>query len=151
LSFPISFSSGSFIFLFCCYVGRADEEEEREIEAHGPARTSTSNTLVLSEEHRVAVENSPPPQHNSEAPTPVPSPQAPKSKKAKIGAGSTQELATGSISGPLLEDVSSFFPACRLFCLSNFSPMTIFFFLSTFCIALNEKAIQSGLPFYRVP
>jgi hypothetical protein len=152
LSLSIFFSFGTLIFLLYCYVDRADEgEEEEEPAAHGLAPTSTSNTLVLSEEHRAAAETSPPPQHNLEVPTPMPSSRAPKSKKAKTGAGSTQELATGSTSAPLLEDVSSLFPACHLFCLSNFSPMTIFFFLSTFCIALNEKAIQSGLPFYRVP
>ncbi|KAK1613808.1 hypothetical protein QYE76_019325 [Lolium multiflorum] len=86
-------------------VSSADEgEEEEEPEAHGPAPTSTSNTLVLSEERRAASEASPPPQHNSDAPTPVASPRAPKPKKAKTGAGSTHELATGSTSGPLLED-----------------------------------------------
>ncbi|KAK1681479.1 hypothetical protein QYE76_042327 [Lolium multiflorum] len=87
-------------------VSSADEGgEEEEPEAHGPAPTSTSNTLVLSEECHVGSEASPPPQHNSEAPTPVPIPRAPKPKKAKTGAGSTQELATGTTSGPLLEDM----------------------------------------------
>ena len=93
--------------LFYCYIDRAGEgEEEEEPEAHGPTPTSTSNTMVLSEERRVGSEASPPPQHNSEAPTLVPSPRAPKPKKAKIGAASTHELAAGSMSGPLLEDVS---------------------------------------------
>ncbi|KAM0841829.1 hypothetical protein ACQ4PT_058769 [Festuca glaucescens] len=83
----------------------ADEgEENEEPEAHGLAPTSTSNTLVISEERRVASEKSPPPQHNPEAPTPVPSPRAPKKKKAKTGAVITQELAAGSMSGPLLDD-----------------------------------------------
>ena len=95
------------LYSFCCYIDRADGgEENEEPEAHGPAPTSTSNTLVIFEERRVASENSPPPQHNPEAPTPVPSPRAPKPKKAKTGAGSTQELATGTTLGPLLEDVS---------------------------------------------
>ncbi|KAM0831539.1 hypothetical protein ACQ4PT_065490 [Festuca glaucescens] len=86
-------------------VSSADEgEENEEPEAHGPAPTSTSNTLVLSEEHRVASETSPPPQHNPETPTPVPSPRAPKKKKAKTRAASTHELAAGSTSGPLLDD-----------------------------------------------
>ena len=98
------------LYSFCCYIDRADEgEENEEPEAHGPAPTSTSNTLVLSEERRVASENSPPPQHDPEAPTPAPSPRAPKKKKAKTGAASTQELAAGSMSGPLLDDVSFFF------------------------------------------
>ncbi|KAM0825031.1 hypothetical protein ACQ4PT_069829 [Festuca glaucescens] len=74
-------------------VSSADEgEENEEPEAHGPAPTSTSNTLVISEERRVASENSPPPQHNPEAPTPVPSPRAPKKKKAKTGAPLMKEL-----------------------------------------------------------
>ncbi|KAM0916556.1 hypothetical protein ACQ4PT_010105 [Festuca glaucescens] len=86
-------------------VSSADEgEESEEPEAHGPAPTSTSNTLVLSEECRVASETSPLPQHNSEAPTPMPSPRALKKKKAKTEAASTQELAAGSTSGPLLDD-----------------------------------------------
>ncbi|KAM0841830.1 hypothetical protein ACQ4PT_058769 [Festuca glaucescens] len=86
-------------------VSLADEgEENEEPEAHGLAPTSTSNTLVISEERRVASEKSPPPQHNPEAPTPVPSPRAPKKKKAKTGAVITQELAAGSMSGPLLDD-----------------------------------------------
>ncbi|KAM0889505.1 hypothetical protein ACQ4PT_027665 [Festuca glaucescens] len=86
-------------------VSSADEgEENEEPEAHGPAPTSTSNTLVISEERRVVSVTSPPPQHNPEAPTPVPSPRAPKKKKAKTGAASTQELAARSMSGPLLDD-----------------------------------------------
>ncbi|KAK1692138.1 hypothetical protein QYE76_008835 [Lolium multiflorum] len=86
-------------------VSSSDEgAEEEEPAAHGPAPTSTSNTLVLSEEHRTAAETLPPPQHHSKAPTPVPSPRAPLAKKARTGAGSTQDLATGSTSAPLLED-----------------------------------------------
>jgi hypothetical protein len=93
--------------LFYCYIDSADEEEEEEEpKAHGLAAARTSNTLVLFEERCVGSEASSPPQHNSEAPTLVPSPRAPKPKKAKTGAGSTQELATGTTSGPLLEDVS---------------------------------------------
>ena len=80
-----------------------------EPDAHGPANTSTSNTLVLSEDRRVAPETLPPAQDDPEASTPVPSPRAPKKKKAKTGAASTQELAAGSMSGPLLDDVSFFF------------------------------------------
>jgi hypothetical protein len=50
------------LYSFCCYIDRADEgEENEEPEAHGPAPTSNSNTLVLSEERRVASETSPPP------------------------------------------------------------------------------------------
>ncbi|KAK1632773.1 hypothetical protein QYE76_007088 [Lolium multiflorum] len=81
----------------------ADEEEE-EPESHGPAPTSTSNTLVLSEDRRVASEASPPPQVDPEASTPVPSPRAPKPKNAKTGAAGKQELATGNMPAPILDD-----------------------------------------------
>jgi hypothetical protein len=81
--------------LFFCYIDRADEGEEEESEAHGPAPMITSNTLVLSEEHPVASEASPPPQHISEAPTPVPSPRAPKPKKLKPGLEAHRSLAQG--------------------------------------------------------
>jgi hypothetical protein len=52
--FAYLFSFGS-LYLFCRCTDRADEEEE-EPEAHGTAPTSTSNTLVLSEDRRVASE-----------------------------------------------------------------------------------------------
>ncbi|KAK1670787.1 hypothetical protein QYE76_058946 [Lolium multiflorum] len=64
-------------------VSSADEEEV-EPEAHGPANTSTSNTLVLSGDLRAERETSPPPQADPKALTLVPSPQEPKKKKAKI-------------------------------------------------------------------
>jgi hypothetical protein len=73
--------------------------------------------MVLSEEHCTAAETLPPPQQNTEASTHVPSPRAPLPKKAKAGAGSTQEIVTGSSSTPLMDDVSYLF---SLFCLSNF-------------------------------
>ncbi|KAK1628131.1 hypothetical protein QYE76_002446 [Lolium multiflorum] len=79
--------------------------EEGEPAAHGTGPTSTSNTLVLSEEDRTAAETSTPPQHNPETPTLVPSPRAPLPKKARTGAGSTQELVIRSTSSPLLEDL----------------------------------------------
>ncbi|KAM0832703.1 hypothetical protein ACQ4PT_064736 [Festuca glaucescens] len=81
-----------------------DDEEELEPETHGPANTSTSNTLVLSEDRRVAPETSPPAQDDPEALTPAPSPRAPKKKRAKTGDAGKQELATGSMSTPLIND-----------------------------------------------
>jgi hypothetical protein len=77
-----------------------------EHETYGPANTSTSNTLVLSEDQRAIPEAWPPPQVDPEAATPVPSPRAPRPKKAKTGAAGERELATGSTLIPLLEDVS---------------------------------------------
>ncbi|KAM0885795.1 hypothetical protein ACQ4PT_030102 [Festuca glaucescens] len=85
-------------------VSSSEGAEEEEPAAHGVAPTSTSNTMVLSKEHRTAAETSPPPQQNIEASTPMPSPQAPLPKKARVGAGSTQEIVTGSASNSLLDD-----------------------------------------------
>jgi hypothetical protein len=89
--------------------------------------------MVLSEEHRTAAETSPPPQQNTEASTPMPIPRAPLPKKARVGAGSTQEIVTGSTSTPLLDDVSSLFPRFPiLFCLSIFPSADAFSPLSRF-------------------
>ncbi|KAM0908070.1 hypothetical protein ACQ4PT_015702 [Festuca glaucescens] len=82
----------------------SDNEEDLEPETHGPANTSTSNTLVLSEDRRVAPETSPPTHVDPEASSPTSSPRAPKKKRARTGAAGKQELATGSISTPLLDD-----------------------------------------------
>ncbi|KAM0868448.1 hypothetical protein ACQ4PT_041307 [Festuca glaucescens] len=81
----------------------SDDEEDLEPETHGPANTSTSNTLVLSEDRRVALETSPPAHVDPEASSLAPSPRAPK-KRARTGAAGKQELAAGSISTPLLDD-----------------------------------------------
>jgi hypothetical protein len=67
--------------LFCRYTDRADEGEE-EPEVHGPAPTSTSNTLVLSEEHCVSSKASPPPQHDPKAPTPVAQPPSTEAEES---------------------------------------------------------------------
>ncbi|KAK1604414.1 hypothetical protein QYE76_028087 [Lolium multiflorum] len=80
------------------------DEEEIEPDTHGPAVTSTSNTLVLSEDQRIAPETSRPPRVDLETTTPVPSPRAPNPKKARTGVAGKQELASGSMSIPLLED-----------------------------------------------
>jgi hypothetical protein len=82
--------------------------------------------MVLSEEHITAAKSSPPPQQNTEASNPVPSPQAPVPKKARTGAGNTQEIVAGSSSTPLLDDVSPLFPcfACLFFL---FLPMFLTF------------------------
>jgi hypothetical protein len=120
------------LYLFCCYIDRADEEEVNP-EAHGPANMSTSNKLVLSEDRRVAPEASPPPQDDPEASTPVPSPRVPKQKKAEIGAAGKQELAARSMSTPLLNDVnylsylSPFLITRTIFCC-----LLLYFFLVDF-------------------
>ncbi|KAK1616934.1 hypothetical protein QYE76_022451 [Lolium multiflorum] len=80
------------------------KSEEGEPTAHGAAPTSTSNTLVISEEHRIAAETSTPPRQNMETCTPIPNPQAPFPKKAKVRAGNTLEIVTGSSSTALMDD-----------------------------------------------
>ncbi|KAM0887183.1 hypothetical protein ACQ4PT_029227 [Festuca glaucescens] len=71
----------------------SDDEEMLELEAPRPANTSTSHTLVLSEEPHVAPESS----------APTRSPRALK-KKARTGAAGKEEIATGSLLTPLLDD-----------------------------------------------
>jgi hypothetical protein len=90
--------------------------------------------LVLSEDRRVAPEAFPPPQYDPEATIPVPSPQAPEKKKAKIGADGKQELAAGSMSTPLLHDVSylSYLPPV-LISRAIFCFLVLYFFLVDFC------------------
>jgi hypothetical protein len=76
---------------------------------HGTALMSTSNTMVLSEEHRTAADSSPPPQQNVESSPPMASPRSPSLKKARIGAGDSHEIVAGSSSTPSLDDVSLLF------------------------------------------
>ena len=118
LPLPISFLLRYPLILSCHYIDRPEgKSEEEEPATHGAAPTSTSNTLVISEERRTAAETSPPPEQNTETSTPTPSPRAPLPKKAKVGAGSTQELVIGSSSAALMDDVIYLFP---LFYLSSF-------------------------------
>jgi hypothetical protein len=76
---------------------------------HGMAPTTTSNTMVLSEEPRTAADSSPPPQQIIETSTPAASPRAPVPKKARTGVGDTGGLVTGNSSTPFLDDVG---PLC---------------------------------------
>ncbi|KAM0899770.1 hypothetical protein ACQ4PT_021062 [Festuca glaucescens] len=84
----------------------SDDEEDQEPKTHGPANTSTSNTLVLSGDRRVAPETSPSAHVDPKTSSPTPSPRAPKNKRARTGVAGKQELAAGSISTPLLDDPS---------------------------------------------
>jgi hypothetical protein len=139
--------------LFCFYIDGADDgEEEEEPEAHGLAPTSTSNALILSKEHRVALEAPPPPRHDPKALNPVPSPRASKPKKMKTGAASTQELATGSTSSPLLEDIIFFCLLVKFFRFTGkiFYLLALYLFLVIFFTSF-KGAGQLGLAIYRVP
>jgi hypothetical protein len=75
--------------------------------------------LVLPEDRRVAPETSPPAHVDPEAPNLTPSPQAPKKKRAKTGAAGKQDFATGSLSTPLLDNVSYLFLFVAFFVYSN--------------------------------
>ncbi|KAM0839812.1 hypothetical protein ACQ4PT_060052 [Festuca glaucescens] len=70
-----------------------DDEEHPELDASEPTPTSTSHTLVISEDPKVAPESSDPPR----------SPRALK-KKPRTGAAGKGVAATGSLSTPLLND-----------------------------------------------
>jgi hypothetical protein len=88
-----------------------DDETFLELEAPRPANTSTSHTLVLSEEPQVAPEASAPPR----------SPQALKKKKARMGASSKEEIIVGSLFTPLLDDVRYLLLSCHfLYLLEKF-------------------------------
>ncbi|KAM0837699.1 hypothetical protein ACQ4PT_061459 [Festuca glaucescens] len=82
----------------------SDDEEMLELEAPRPANTSTSHTLVLSEEPRVAPESSALTHVAPESSAPARSPRALKKKKARMSAASKEEIATGSLLTPLLDD-----------------------------------------------
>ena len=91
-----------------------DDEEMLELEAPRPANTSTSHTLVLSEEPHVAPESSAPTHVAPEASAPARSPRALKKKKARTGAAGKEEIATGSLLTPLLDDVRYPFLSCHI-------------------------------------
>jgi hypothetical protein len=108
-----------------------DDAELLELEAPRPANTSTSCTLVLSEETHVAPESSVPTHVAPEAPAPVHSPRALKKKKARTVVSRKEEIITGSLLTHLLNDARYLFLS-RLFCYllgrySNF--LTLFFSL----------------------
>ena len=91
-----------------------NDEELLELEAPRPANTSTSHTLVLSEEPHVAPESSVPTYVAPEASAPVHSPRALKKKKARTGVSEKEEIISASLLTPLLDDVSYlvFFVIC---------------------------------------
>ena len=72
-----------------------DDEEHPELDASKPANTSTSHTLVISEDPKTTLETTDPP----------PSPRVLK-KKPRTGAAGKEVIATGSLLTPLLDDVS---------------------------------------------
>jgi hypothetical protein len=68
-----------------------DDEEHPDLGASRPANTSTSHTLVISEDPKTALETSDPPR----------SPRVSK-KRPKTGAAGKGAVATGSLSTPFL-------------------------------------------------
>ncbi|KAM0861187.1 hypothetical protein ACQ4PT_046049 [Festuca glaucescens] len=71
----------------------SDDEEPLGLDTPRPANTSTSHTLVLSEDPKVAPEPSDPPH----SPRPL-------KKKSRTGAAGKEVIATGSLLTPLLDD-----------------------------------------------
>ncbi|KAM0864835.1 hypothetical protein ACQ4PT_043664 [Festuca glaucescens] len=71
----------------------SDDEEHPDLGASRPANTSTSHTLVISEDPKTALETSDPPR----------SPRVSK-KKQRTGAAGKGVVATRSLSTPLLDD-----------------------------------------------
>ncbi|KAK1646943.1 hypothetical protein QYE76_064748 [Lolium multiflorum] len=88
---------------FCPYEDAivSSGEEEEEPPANVTAPTSTSQTLVLSETHRVTEETSPLPHQDLETSTPVASPLAPLPKRARIEHGEEHNLTGSSAAAPL--------------------------------------------------
>jgi hypothetical protein len=92
-----------------------DEEEMLKLEAPRPANMSTSHTLVLFEEPHVAPEYLTPTHVAPEASAPTCRPRALKKKKARTGAAHKEEITTGSLLTPLLDDVRYIFLSFMLF------------------------------------
>jgi hypothetical protein len=72
-----------------------DDEDQPGLDASEPAITSTSHTLVVSEDPKTPLETTDLP----------PSPRALR-KKPRIGAAGQGTIAAGSLPNPLLDDVS---------------------------------------------
>ncbi|KAK1645009.1 hypothetical protein QYE76_062814 [Lolium multiflorum] len=70
-----------------------DDDEALELDAPKPTNTSTSHTLVLSEDPKIAPESSEPPRN----------PRVLK-KKARTGAAGKEQIATRSLLTPFLDD-----------------------------------------------
>jgi hypothetical protein len=82
------------------------DEELLELDASEPTHTSTSHTLVISEDPKTTLETTDPP----------PNPRLLK-KKPRTGAAGKGVVATGSLSTPLLDDVSLPFVSSFIFLL----------------------------------
>ncbi|KAM0846881.1 hypothetical protein ACQ4PT_055392 [Festuca glaucescens] len=90
-------------------VSSADEgEENKEPEAHGPAPTSTSNTLVISEERRVASENLPPRSTIQKHRLQCPAPERRRRKRQKPGLLAHRSLPLGPLMKELVNLGSQF-------------------------------------------
>ena len=125
-----------------------DDEEMLELEAPRPANTSTSHTLVLSEEPRVALESSAPTHLAPEALALARSPRALKKKKARTGAAGKEEIATGSLLTPLLDDVRYPFLSSYSLCTRKFANFLIlYFYLLTILQPLMKEMADIGSRF----
>jgi hypothetical protein len=130
-----------------------DDKELLELEPPRPANTSTSHTLVLSDEPPIDLETSAPTHVAPETSAPARIPRELKKKKARTGASGNEEIITGSLLTPLLDDVKYLLLSCYfLYLLGKISNFLILSFcLSTIFAARDEGYGQYRLPFYRVP
>jgi hypothetical protein len=113
-----------------------DDEEHPELYASEPANTSTSHTLVISEDPKTALETTDPP----------PSPRVLK-KKSRMGAGGEEVVATGSLSTPLLDDVSLPFLPSFLFTQETPISLTLFFCVPIILQPLMKEMVDIGTRF----
>jgi hypothetical protein len=96
-----------------------DEEEKEGNEVPGAALTSTSQTLVLSENRNAGEESSPLPQQEVET-SPPSSPRAPSPKRARIEAGEAHAIVAEDSSASILKDVSFLYVSIYDFILTIF-------------------------------
>jgi hypothetical protein len=114
-----------------------DDEEHLDLDASKPANSSTSHTLVISEEPKTALETS----------NPSRSPRVSK-KKTKTGAAGKEVVATGSLPTPLHDDVSIFLSSFAfLFYSRNIISLTLFFCVPTFMQPLMKEMVDIGTRF----
>jgi hypothetical protein len=114
-----------------------DDEEHLELDASEPAITSTSHTLVISEDPKTPHWN-----RGSAADPHV------LKKKPRTSTASKGVVAAGTLSTPLLDDVSlPFLPSFTFFYSRNTIFLTLFFCVSTILQPLMKEMVDMGTRF----